>query len=80
MARILLGSGIPYPESIIVNTEPIATKYRITVTNASKTGVLTNITPPTKGVAVGETFIYNGVVIFWDGAKWIDVNGEAATV
>lgn len=67
-------------ESIIVNTEPIATKYRITVTNASKTGVLTNITPPTKGVDIGETFVYNGVVIFWDGAKWIDVNGEAATV
>ena len=57
-------------ESIIENTEPITTKYRIIVTNYKDTVILTNTTPPTKGVDIGETFIYNGENLIWDGTDW----------
>ena len=51
---------------------PDNVKYKIKIYSARYPDgyTLTNTTPPTKGVAKGETFIYNGITLVWNGSSW----------
>ena len=46
-------------------------KYTLKITTLTDTKVYTNTTPPTKGVIPGETFIYNGETLTWNGTEWV---------
>lgn len=45
-------------------------KYTLKITTPIDTKVYTNTMPPTKGVISGETFIYNGKTLTWNGTEW----------
>lgn len=49
---------------------PDNVKYIVNAKTYFGQGVLTNTTPPIKGVEKGETFIYNGKTLVWNGSSW----------
>lgn len=50
-------------------------KYKITVESSDKIIVFTNTTPPTIGVKVGDSMIYQDKPIWWTGSNWVDATG-----
>ena len=54
----------------IDNPDNVKYKVKIYSANYPDGYTLTNTTPPTKGVAKGETFVYNGITLVWNGSSW----------
>ena len=52
------------------NLDEYGIKYTLKITTLTDTEVYTNTTPPTKGIAKGETFIYDGITLVWNGSSW----------
>ena len=50
-------------------------KFTLKLSTPNGSQIYTNTTPPTKGVSIGDSFIYEGKPIFWNGSKWIDSTG-----
>ena len=50
-------------------------KFTLKLSTPSGSQIYTNKILPTKGVSIGDSFIYEGKPIFWNGTKWIDSTG-----
>lgn len=57
-------------DELIDNPDNVKYKIKIYSKLYPNGSTFTNTTPPTKGVAKGETFIYNGITLVWDGSNW----------
>lgn len=57
-------------DELIDNLDNVKYKIKIYSKLYPNGSTFTNTTPPTKGVAKGETFIYNGITLVWNGSSW----------